>query len=251
MDIWAECKDRVSPERIHNKLIRVVESQEQIATNNLVDDLEEQAVLEALLENSKPHVPHSNNRYHYLIATPFRYPPLPYGSRFGSRQERSLLYGSLSSKTAFCESAYYRFLFWQGMSIPPAAGKFVTQHTVFCIEYETTMGFRLQNAPFNEYEAALTSPTDYTATQTLGRGLRNAGITAIEYYSARDPDKGINAALFLLSAVRSSTPLFQEQWLCDTSAAQVSFYSSSSEQSVYKFQWESYLVNGVFPAPAL
>ena len=58
---------------------------------------------------------------HYLLATPFRYPPLPYGSRFGSRFEPSLFYGARSASTALAESAYYRFVFWSGMATPPPA----------------------------------------------------------------------------------------------------------------------------------
>jgi len=31
----------------------------------------------------------------------------------------SLFYGSLSIETVLFESAYYRFVFWQGMTVPP------------------------------------------------------------------------------------------------------------------------------------
>ncbi len=56
---------------------RLVESQEQIATHALVESLEEQALLEQLLDESKPSYPQGLQKKHYLIATPFRYPPLP------------------------------------------------------------------------------------------------------------------------------------------------------------------------------
>jgi hypothetical protein len=72
----------------------MVESQQQIATSSLVDDLAEQALLEELIERSKPPLRSGTERLHYLLATPFRYPPLRHGSRFGGRFEPSLLYGA-------------------------------------------------------------------------------------------------------------------------------------------------------------
>ena len=64
---------------------RIVETQEYAATMNLVDDLEEQELLEQLLDEVKPPYKKGTQKLHYLISTPFRYPPLKYGSRFGDR----------------------------------------------------------------------------------------------------------------------------------------------------------------------
>ncbi|MBR9805357.1 RES family NAD+ phosphorylase, partial [bacterium] len=102
-------------------LSRVVESQQRIATLHLVDSLEEQAVLEALIDQAKPPASIDHDKFHYLISSPFRYPPLRHGSRFGSRYEPSLFYGSLSIQCALAECAYYRFVFLEGMSEPIAA----------------------------------------------------------------------------------------------------------------------------------
>lgn len=87
-------------------VIRLVESQEQVATTKLVETLEEQHQLESLLESTKPAQPEGAGHYHYLIWTPFRYPPLPYGSRFGNRAQHGIFYGSLDDKTALAECAY-------------------------------------------------------------------------------------------------------------------------------------------------
>ena len=54
MDIWADCRDAVVPVALEGELIRFVESQEKIATNALVDNLDEQWLLEEMLEASKP-----------------------------------------------------------------------------------------------------------------------------------------------------------------------------------------------------
>ena len=60
-----------------------------IATRKLVDSLAEQELLEKLLEGAKPPAPGA--RVHYLLSTPFRYPPLPHGSRFGRATERGIV----------------------------------------------------------------------------------------------------------------------------------------------------------------
>ena len=57
------------------ELWRGVEAQHRVATMRLVDDLQEQALLEQLLEDSKPTLPAEAKGSHYLLFTPFRYAP--------------------------------------------------------------------------------------------------------------------------------------------------------------------------------
>ena len=246
MDVWAACKDRISLETICHELIRVVESQEQVATNYLVDSIEEQGIIENLLEQSKPLLPENNRQLHYLLASPFRYPPLPHGSRFSTRYEPSLYYGAHQKTTAFAETAYYRFLFWLGMSEAPASGKFTTQHTVFGAKYNSTHGLKLQKHPFSDYTDTISNPASYVQSQQIGRHMRELGIQVFEFVSARDTDRGINAALFTPAALFSSQPSFQEQWLCETNAARVSFFTYSDGQ-VYKYPLQTFFVDGEFP----
>lgn len=249
IDIWEACRARIAPAAIRNRLIRIVESQEQIATNHLVETFEEQELLEQLLDDTKPALPASNSPRHYLLLTPFRYPPLKYGSRFGSRFEPSLFYGSLALSTAFAETAYYRFLFWLGMTVPPATGRFLTQHTLFGVEYASKRGLQLQQPPFSDYAETLMHPYDYTATQRLGRSMREHQIEAFEFCSARDAERGLNAALFIPDALASDQPLYQQQWICDTDSQRVSFYSSE-DKSVYSFELQNFMVEGRFPEVA-
>lgn len=250
-DIWAQCRHQLNLQTIHNELIRVVESQEQIATNSLVDNLEEQAALEQMLEEAKPVLPATASDLDYLLATPFRYPPLDYGSRFGTRYEPSVFYGSLSLTTAFAETGYYRYLFWSGMSEPPPSGKLVTQHTVFGVGYQTDNGLKLQDMPFNQYESHLIDPFHYEATQMLGAAMRDYGIVAFEYLSARDTARGLNVALLEPSALAATTPLWKAPWLCEITASAVSFYSSTTSENIHKYPYDSYLVDGEFPHPAI
>ena len=247
IDIWSELGDQIVPIPIHGELVRVVESQEQVATNSLVDTFAEQDALENMLEATKPASPAG---LHYLLATPFRYPPLAHGSRFGGRFEPSLFYGSQSFTTAFAETGYYRLLFWRGMRVPPPSGKYITQHTVFGVPYGTSNGLKLQDAPLTSYEKSLSSPIEYSVTQKLGTDMRDAGIEAFEYISARDLDRGINVALFTPDALGANTPTYQEPWLCQTSGDAVSFYSKTDGR-LYEYVVDNYVVDGVFPEPAV
>jgi hypothetical protein len=249
MDIWAACRDAVVPKPLEGELIRIVESQEQIATNALVDSLEEQALLEEMLEASKPAAPPGTERLHYLLATPFRYPPLKHGSRFGVRQEPSLFYGSLELGAALAETAYYRLLFWSGMEEPPPGGRLTTELTSFGARYSVGQGLSLCQEPFLQYAEQISDRQNYTESQELGRNMRAVGIEGFEYRSARDPDGGINIALFYPKVFARTKPVWQELWICEVSATEVSFYSKGYDTRQY--QRELFLVNGKLPAPAV
>ena len=231
-------------------MLRVVESQEQIATNHLVDDLEKQAALEDMLDNSKPPSPSVDGTLHYLLATPFRYLPLPFGSRFGAKHEPRLFYGSLTTETAFAETGYYRFLFWLGMSSPPPSKNLVTQHTIFSVPYKTDAGLKLQNPPFSDYQKQLLNPANYEDTQNLGHAMRDNNIDAFEYLSARDNNRGVNVALFTAGALAATKPNDQEQWICETTHESVRFYSIADRVS-YSYRLNRYHVGEEFPEPAL
>jgi hypothetical protein len=247
-EIWAACAARVAPVALRGDDHRLVESQEQVATRSLVRTLAEQALLEDLIESSKPSLPASVGSLHYLLATPFRYPPLPWGSRFGRRFEPGLFYGARSVDTVLAECAYYRFVFWCGMAIPPPA-PLDTRHTLFRADVSTAQGLQLQFAPFDAFEDRLRHPADYAATQALGTALRNAGIEAFEYRSARDPGAGINLALFTPRAFATNTAVVLDEWLCTTGAERVSYYSRHGG-GIREFGRDLFTVNGDLPIPA-
>ena len=62
------------------------------STMALVDTLDEQHVLERLLDDGKPPVPDGRRALHYLLFTPFRYPPPPGGSRFRGPNDPGVFY---------------------------------------------------------------------------------------------------------------------------------------------------------------
>lgn len=249
MDIWSACREAAASEPLTGELIRVVESQEQVATNALVDNLAEQALLEQLLEASKPSPVPGTAGLHYLLATPFRYPPLRHGSRFGTRFEPGLFYAGLDPGAALAETAYYRCVFWAGMTTPPPAGRLTTEHTVFGARYAVAQGLRLQAPPFDRFEAELARPDSYADTQALGRDLRAAGIDGFEYRSARDPHGGVNIALYHPGALAGSDPVWQQAWLCDTREDGVALYSK--EQGAWQFPRAVFEVDGALLVPAV
>lgn len=226
---------------------RVVESQEEVATTALVDDLAEQEVLEGLLEASKPPYPDNAGRLHYLLATPFRYPPLPWGSRFSTRFEPSLYYASLEIDTAIAEAAFYRLIFWQGMEIPPPSGRLITQHSVFSAKFLCQPGIALEMPPFAGYRKVLVDPHAYEPCQRLGAVLRESNIQGFTYLSARSPQDGLNVALFTPEALASRKPEEMQSWLCETFANQVTFKGPSGALT---FPIDAFTVNGQFPQPA-
>lgn len=245
---WQACLADSQPVKLSGTLLRLVESQEQVATSQLVGSLERQAVLESLLDATKPPLRKGSEALHYLLATPFRYPPLKHGSRFGTREEPSLFYGSLEARTVLAEAAYYRFVFWSGMATPPTA-KLDTQHTLFGAAYRTAQGLQLQAPPFVDQRAALASPSDYHASQALGAAMRAAGIEAFEFVSARDQQTGINVALFTPRAFARKEPVSQEAWLCELTGERVRFRAARG-RDIHDFPRAIFEVAGVLPWPA-
>lgn len=188
-------------------------------------------------------------RLHYLLATPFRYPPLRHGSRFAARFEPGLYYAARGITPALAETAFYRLNFFHGMARPPPRGRFVTQHTAFAARIRTHKGLKLHQSPFAAHERALRDPVYYAATQRLGAALRVHGVEAFEYLSARDAARGINVALFAPRALANPKPLWQQAWLCETRADEVAF-ARAPDGGVQRFALAQFLVDGRLPRPA-
>ncbi|MGB5832370.1 MAG: RES family NAD+ phosphorylase [Thiohalocapsa sp.] len=228
--------------------MRMVESQQQVATLSLVDDLGEQRLLEEMLESTKPAPRRGSDRLHYLLAAPFRYPPLRHGSRFGSRFEPALFYGAHRLTTALAEVAYYRLAFFTAMTEPPPSGRLRTQHSLFSARWHTTHGVRLQTPPCDAHGHLLRHPADYGATQRLGRAMRDAGIGAFEYPSARDLAAGINIGLFDPDSLLSREPIKPRSWLCETRADGVDF-AAAANRELQHFPLRNFLLDGRLPRP--
>jgi hypothetical protein len=247
--IWTRCAGNSELRPLHLSPWRVVEAQHQIATRKLVDSAEEHELLEELIDRVKP-ADLTAGRLHYLLFTPFRYPPLPHGSRFGGRRERGIWYGSMDRPTAFAEVAYYRLLFLEGSRA--SLGTVETALTAFTARLRTSRGVDLAAPPFDAHRRAIASPTTYASTQALGAAMRGAGVEAFRYPSARDTRGGVNVGAFVPLVFGTAKPRSFETWHCAASRERVDITRSDYfEHDKHAFPRTQFLVHGVLPAPAL
>jgi hypothetical protein len=192
---------------------RVVEAQHQVSTLKLTDTIEEQALLENLIERTKPPVPAECRHLDYLLATPFRYDtPYPKGSRF-RRPGRTLgvFYASEKPETAIAEMAFYRLLFFAESprtAWPTNAG----EYTAFAASYRTRRALDLTRPPLDAHSVRWADPIDYTSCQELADAARAAEIQLLRYVSTRDPRRGINLAILVCTAFTSSAPVSRQTW---------------------------------------
>lgn len=247
-DIWLEADGKNHFKSLMAKIYRLVESQEQIATLGLVNNVYEQSVLEELIESTKNPAPTNTRSSDYLLTTPFRYPPLKHGSRFGRTFETGIFYGSLNISTALSETAYYRFVYMLGPETP-FKHPIQNQYTSFSVKVRSNRSILLDQPPFSKYESILTSPTSYIQTQQLGSDMRESGVEIFQFISARDKDKGKNVALFTPEAFQSKIPAQKTEWLCQTSIDEVGFMLKGEKQRTLYSQKE-FWVDKTFPSPA-
>ena len=224
---------------------RLVETQEEAATLSLVDTFAEQDALEALLEKAKPPVPTSANGLHYLLSTPFRYPPLPHGSRFGRRSESGILYASITAETCLAEVAYYRFVFLHDIEAPPP-NPVITQHTLFWFKAHHNRGVDLTDPVFHSFSDTLTHCSSYIGTQELGSELRRQEVSLIRYSSARCPEAGHNVAVLSPQAIKSRAPEDIVAISCMTRESRVFFQGDIRAE----FSLSDFLDGGKLPLPA-
>lgn len=250
--IWTQCGGRRSCTDYAGDPWRVVEGQHLVSTRELVDSDEEQQLLEELLEGVKPPLPPDDARgLHYLLFTPFRHPPLRWGSRFGTRFERSLWYGSEELPTALAEVAFYRFVL---LEHAPALGvnrPLVLELSAFRASVRSAAAVDLTSGEFARYEAELASATSYESTQALGAAMRADGVELVRYRSARDPAGGPNVALFSPRAFAKKKPTVPQTWHCVATRSAVEFSRKDYfVRASHRFEREAFEIDGRLPVPA-
>ena len=246
--IWTRCAATFERVVLDRAVWRVVEAQHQVSTRKLVDTDAEQLLLEQMIESVKPPLT-VGAQMHYLLFTPFRYPPLRHGSRFARRTVSSLWYGAESLASAFAEVAYYRFVFLEGTTA--LLGTIETELTAFQADLYTENGADLTAPPFDAFRTVIASPVDYTETQALGDELRAVGVEALRYPSARDPEGGTNVGVCTPAALRGA-PHGLESWHCSAGPARVELSRRDYfNRAFYTFSRDIFLVNGSLPVPAL
>ncbi|MGB8932291.1 MAG: RES family NAD+ phosphorylase [Anaeromyxobacteraceae bacterium] len=230
----------------------MVESQQRISTRVLVDSDAEHELLEALIEESKPPVPDEAEDLDFLLFSPFRYPPLEHGSRFGRPDEPSLWYGSESVETALAEMAYYRLVFFEGTAADLLPNQL--RMSAFRAGVASKSAVDLTAPPFDRFRDAITSRTDYGEPQQLGSDMRADGVELFRFPSARAPKQGLNVALFTPKAFVLKEPLEPSTtWTCTVTARRdVSWLrEGAGSHERFEFPRAIFLVDGKLPGPAL
>jgi hypothetical protein len=249
--IWTRCAGVSKIRPLSGVFRRVVESQSRNSTRKLVDSDAEQAVLETLLdERAKLPVPAELKGLHFLLSTPFRHPPLRNGSRFGTRQERGILYGARELPVAFAEVAYYRLLFLEGTAAD--LGLVTVELTAFSFGVAARRAVDLTRPPFVRFEAEISSKIAYEAPQRLGAEMRESRVGCCLYVSARAEGRGVCIAVFD-DVFKPRRPSAEERWTCAAEKARVEFSSGGLLRDPVRHTYErgQFLVGGRLPAPAV
>jgi hypothetical protein len=208
---------------------RVVEAQHHVSTLKLTDTNAEQALLENLIESTKPVVPPECEHLDYLLATPFRYyPPYPTGSRFRrAGATPGVFYASDHVETAVAEAAFWRLLFYAESPID------------------------LTRAPFDKKSRLWSDPINLGSCQDLADMARAEGIDVLKYMSVRDPQHRINVALLTCKAFSKRKPSGRQTWriqlsqggvraICEMPKQTIEFDRSAfaADPRVSKMKWD-------------
>jgi len=240
--IWTQCAGPSRLGHYSSEVWRVVEGQYVTSTRKLVDSAEEQDLLERILEREKPAVPPDCAEAHYLLSTPFRYPPLGYGSRFGTRAERSIWYGGENVDTALGETAFYRLWFLRDTEAELAPIE--SQFTAFKARVTSERAIDLTAPPFSAHTAQISSRSSFVEAQTLGGAMRAAGVEGFRYFSARHPP-GICVGVFTCAAFVGA-PFGEQHWQCFVDGSSVEFYRTLPREQ-RTFPLEQFLLHGELP----
>jgi hypothetical protein len=227
---------------------RIVETQEIAATRSITRSAADQHRLEALLDASKPAIPPDCQGLSYLLFTPFRYPPLNYGSRFGSTLERGIFYGSAELTTAFAETAVYLWLFQSGPLITGPLERIRDQRTAFSVRVASQKALDLTEEAFHEIQDKLRNPASWQFTQELGTQLRALGTEFFWYPSARW-QAGRNIAVFSPKTFVTKQPEQQLHWNLQLTPSTCWFGRQDADS--IEFQRSEFEVKGAIPHPCL
>ena len=109
-------------------------------------------------------------------------------------------------------------------------------------------GLRLQTIADATAQASLRDPLTYGPTQQLGAWMRDQGIEAFEYLSARSRDALVQVGVFS-PALFQSTPFDQVEISTEISAAHTTFLCHD-DGKLHRFERELFLIDGAFPGAA-
>lgn len=228
-------------------VLRLVEQQGALATRRITDSLDEQAWLEQFLEASKPELPSAEECpvRHRLLLTPFRYRK-SHGSRFATRWERGMFYGSRSRIGCLLEGAYYELVFQNG-PVQPFPRSSAIRKALVHVPISTSKGLMLQAQGGSSLQARLRDPLNNGFCQAIGAEMRSAGIETFEYHSARSAQDVVQVAA-ISCCVFTGTPFDQVEVQVEASRNQVSF-RCLDDNSLHHFKRQDFEVTGALPRP--
>jgi len=198
----------------------------------LADSLEEQALLEGVLEESKPALPAKVQRLHYLLATPYRYRP-HLGSRFRAALEPGVWYGAETLRTALAEKSYWRLRFL--LDSPDTPDLRPVPHTAFQAAVRSRAALDLTRAPFVRERAVWTHRSSYQGTQAVAALARAAHIELVRYESVRDPEHAACVAVLDPVAFGRGKPHGLETWFIAAARSRVRCAAQGSEVPQFEF----------------
>jgi len=198
----------------------------------LADSLEEQALLEGVLEESKPALPAKVQRLHYLLATPYRYRP-HLGSRFRAALEPGVWYGAETLRTALAEKSYWRLRFL--LDSPDTPDLRPVPHTAFQAAVRSRAALDLTRAPFVRERAVWTHRSSYQGTQAVAALAREAHIELVRYESVRDPEHAACVAVLDPVAFGRGKPHGLETWFIAAARSRVRCAAQGSEVPQFEF----------------
>jgi hypothetical protein len=228
-------------------VLRLVEQQGAQATRRTTDSLAEQVWLEDFLEASKPELPSAEECTvrHRLLLTPFRYRKR-HGSRFATRWERGLFYGSRSRFGCLLEGAYYELVFQDGPERPFPRSS-AMRKVLFHVQVRTSRSLKLHDHGNRALQDRLRDPIDSSFCQGLGRQMREAGIEAFEYHSARSAKDVVQVGA-ISCCVFTGTPFDQVEVQLEANKGEVSI-RCLDDNTVHHFRRQQFEVNGELPQP--
>ncbi len=201
------------------ELWRAVEAQHRVATLRLVDDQAEQAVLEQLLEASKPPLPPHADRLHFLLSTPFRYLP-PWPSRFRRAGEPGAWYGAEERETVAAEVAWWRWHFL--MESDGLRERQMHIELTFFQARFNGLELDLTQSPWSRHREAWRDPQDYAACHALAAAAREhrPAMPSLRYESARR-EGALCQVVFDPAALALARPVSQQAWVAKVTRQRV------------------------------